>query len=599
MDSDAFVKDAPYGIGTVIYTDQQKNIKARIKKVFQMKSHKFRLHDIQYKMVLERLGPDKIFLLGDMDEILDKSIKEIWAELRSYISHDEWNRHRVLITISQQEITHGITTSYFTLADDVEQVIDILLTHLTVFLNRWKTLLLNDSFKLNVQVYSTTHTEMDNGLGSYLHHQDDDEEDEDEEDLDDELVGAAPDKPWIEVNPHWALIANQVTSGKVLGDGEQLAKRCLVFAFILAFFHANNINPDWEKLRKINVGKEADKLCAQRHLLQKYNEIIIRLDLKPPNGPHPLIRTVIKLCDTYECQIIILRFNQGQPVYYMYPGNFDMKRVHLYLYHDGRDWKAKEAHITAVKNLKRFMKLNGLESFCFACHKGRRTRSSPHATCTAATILNIARCESCYRFMWTDGMYKSTNVAYNLQEFCEKKTLRKCASCQIVARSDDCSTKHKSWCFYTILCTTCNRRFKGGSAKKHDCLYKHCPNCHLQILKTEYDEHICLVKGMSIQKKNFPFAFFTFSGSASQLEEYARPVIGVLMIETTKFEFLTLYFGSPGLLGQTILQSDVEEHLYGHEKFPYNLPIRNETKRVPNRYLLRQAYDLPETSLLR
>lgn len=595
-----FVKNAPYGKGTIIFNDADKNIVARIKKVAHQRNHRFRLHDISYKMVLETLGPDRIFLLSDMDEILEKAIKQIWSDLRGYISQDEWNRHRVLITISQQEITHGITTSYFTLADDVDQVIDLLLTHMSIFLNSWKTLLLNDSFKLGVQLYSTTHTENDNGLGSFLNHREE-ELDEDEEDIEDEeLVGAENVDSWIPLNPCWALIANQVTRGSVLGNGEQLAKRCLIFAFILGFFHANNLFPDWKELKHINNGNEGEKLCSQRCLLQKYNEIVLRLDIHPANGPHPLIKTVMKLCNTYNCQIIILRFNQSQPIHYMYPGNFDMTKLHIYLYHDGRDWKAKEPHITAICNLKRFFNLFGLVSFCFACHKGRKTRTSPHYTCTSANNLNIARCESCLRFLFTDGMYKSKNQAYNNLEFCEKDTLRKCAKCQLVCRSDSCTFKHKTWCFYTRPCIKCNYRFKGGSARSHDCLWKHCRSCHEHMLKADHPDHICVVKGMSVQQKNFPLAFVTFSGSASQMEENIRPTICALMIETTKFEFLTLYFGSPDLLGgSSVLQCEITEHLYGHEMFPFNLPIRSEQKGYSKRHLLRKCTDLPETSLLR
>lgn len=108
-----FVKNAPYAQETVIYED--KDVRAKVKKTKHLKTHYYKLSDILYRLIIEPKRSNQLILVKSTHSIIYNALKEIWAQLRSYIRQPDWHNHRVIFTICDKGIKSGIGISYYTL----------------------------------------------------------------------------------------------------------------------------------------------------------------------------------------------------------------------------------------------------------------------------------------------------------------------------------------------------------------------------------------------------------------------------------------------------------------------------------------------------
>lgn len=111
--ADEFVKNAPYQQETVVYEDR--DVRAKVKKTKHLKTHYYRLSDILYRLIIEPKRSNQLILVKSTHSIIYNALKEIWAQIRSYIQQPDWDNHRVIFTICREGIKSGIGISYYTL----------------------------------------------------------------------------------------------------------------------------------------------------------------------------------------------------------------------------------------------------------------------------------------------------------------------------------------------------------------------------------------------------------------------------------------------------------------------------------------------------
>ena len=313
--------------------------------------HRYSLEDLLFKTIIKRRG-NEIYLLKNVDNVLAACIQKIFMRLRDYVPKNEWHLHRVIFCVAARELTSGIQGAYYTLDTDVNDIINVLNSYLNAFLQSWKGLQLDNSFHLSCQVYSKNHTKKDQGNGIFQNGSDDDDASDgfEDDDDDDEMVGGNPEVKGhtkllkIEPSNSWGILTYHPSKSRkgarlnrIWGDRNQIKQRCLVLAFILAYFFQTHKNPHYKNLMHIQSPRVKERNKSLGYLHRMYQDVCEELDLRrtPNKLGHPLRATIKKLVEKWDCQVFVLKAHSNYPIYWAHPTIIvDISKVHIFLYHD-------------------------------------------------------------------------------------------------------------------------------------------------------------------------------------------------------------------------------------------------------------------------
>jgi hypothetical protein len=482
---------------------------------------------------------------------------------------------------------------------------------LTIFLQSYKNLPINNSFHVSCALWCKAHTNLVQNPAAL-----------DDNDL---LVGMANsqnNKIDINLKENWSFNLKKYQTQEDMFQG-----KCLVLQFLLAFYATNqkrneSVN-EWIDIKNIsNMKSKPKRTLACLRLLKLYEKVCDKHNLEDLNGYDingmKLKMTLRKLCHEFKAQVYVFQLCD-KTCFFQWPTIYKPDRPTILLYLHPKllsDDNNKAHHITSIKpgGHRQFIKALGIEFYCLCCHKVILGHSTPHTNCPAAKALELDRCNTCYRFKIVEKTTSKQNKTfisedsnYNLQ-FCqaEAELRRKCAECSMITQNDGCMIAHKLYCSYSFFCTTCQKRYRGfGAEKNHLCNEKLCTDCW-QPMPVNDRIHSCQVTSFRFPSKIKRLVVASFVASKTNLGQNHRPIVACAKIQNSqdKNVFETQFFGSRNLFGQNVIKGKEEKVIFDTREYEYKIHSGlalgpNKQVRKEQRLSVVSRDEEPELSLVR
>lgn len=394
-------------------------------------------------------------------------------------------------------------------------MVDRLLSMLNQFLQSYKDLKLNDTFKVYLKILSSQHSKLKRqyprlikkrkrGFGR-LH------------------VGAAKDQERF----YWAI---DVPNGSNKYPNI-FWNKCILTCFVLGLSQHENLkslNNDYLYMSLIQSKNDKKVNHAIKLLNKRLINLIILMNF-PREGPYDLLSTLESLHKNYKCQFFVFEdiVKTGSNLTIRIPDQYDSSLIPIFLFK-----KFDQEHIIFIKNINSFFKQNG--KTCLSCKKHFKSNFKHKCKVTES-------CFACHRF------YKSSDTFYHFKLnnfFCDRYTTKDqsslCSVCNITLYSNDCKKAHKRLCnskgFFGFKCLKCNKfSYRQGSLNSSQLKLLHicnktelCKHCH-QIKETD---HLCKLRLEKLSSFRTKLVFLNIEFYRESLSQNSNPVLATFFIET-------------------------------------------------------------------
>lgn len=498
---------------------ENNSLSISIEKTRHKKQTKFSFLDslFQIKITPKAEQTNNPLYFKDLLDILDKALKYIMRKLQGYFP-DNPNALSFL-TLYQDGMVNGLSTGGYSLAEESNELVDRLMQILYNFLLSDENLVVNNGFKIFVDVYSKDHQPKSSKTKILYKGKE----------TADESAVAPKSKNFWSIDPH----------PKVLKRCQFLVDKCLLIAIILG--HLQNLHHEQQleqstapaDLKQKPVGR-AGRAANKRSKFSYVAAINQKSPNKQRHGLNILFEEVKKFFDylqerkvsdadvgnldlvapvahdAYSCQLIIFS-GLNNEIEYMFPPTYDESLRPIYLLHP-----YKSNHIFMIKSLSVFFR-NAQKVSCFFCKNIYKTLNLNHFCSVRAC------CLACRRFFTRSHTVPSKIHSKNFCNGDKSLTtfLSTCKVCGVKLLNELCALYHKRHCGSKgnlgYKCQKCNKYFLRNKRftnvnefyRLHECGEKLCKTCKCYILSEDNDGHLCQMKKCNFILDSSSLVFLT------------------------------------------------------------------------------------------
>ena len=473
------VADEPFDQPKVVFRNDE--IKLTLERSKFKRQKTFRLDDFLFTGKIEVLTKGKqrpllMSLLDALKEGIEEAIRKLQA-LYDIDNSDEYKQ--IYITLSEAGIMSGLNTGNYSLSTDPEVISTHALHLLYNYLESFKKLRLNRSFKINFLVLSLPHAKERVKKGFQL----------------DKEGGRAN----VPVPQKIERTLFHIPTG-FPGCEEAFHLKCMLVAIVVAYskskYEQGSDIQMWRKMCGLQLN-HADKNSRQRkkragQIILKQVEELCQQTGVSLDGPHSLLHDAIKICNFLRAQLFI--FSKDSGLLKRVPEKFDPKLRPLLLLRvkNGPDADAVPYHLHVIKNFKSYCKQRKVAFICIACGKVNKKKGHTHM-CRQREM-----CYSCRRPYQLQDTFvtPATNKTVCIGRLRPEISVC-CPRCNVTSFTTDCLRRHKKECHKGYRCLTCGKYTHSNShhsthqkiAQVHRCKESWCLDCHKSV--PDVQEHLC------------------------------------------------------------------------------------------------------------
>ena len=385
---------------------------------------------------------------------------------------------------------NGINSGPVNMSLDTKEIIKRTMDRLHNYLRSHYSMLLTNSFKINIKVLSREHMAHRSLTAA---------------------VGNNSDHKGVLKTPLGYTSQEEAFSGQ-----------CCILSTLLAMelnsIRMGNISKFCNKnseafLKDINeFNVLTDKFAGEK--LQQEIERFFSMATSPKKEDGYELSSIMPHLSTFYNIQIHLFSSQGQSIKESsFPLKFDPTKEQVYLHHIRIGDKF---HLEVINDFGAFQR-EVKKYYCFYCDTS--VKSPPNRY--RHTCFNGKYCLCCKRKILTDTTWCLPKDKKNYCDSRAGEEFGECPKCNLTFKSLDCKKSHRvTECSRTFKCKECKMVVYAGAGRNgtamselHDCNEKQCKECKLYFIGT----HVCKLKESKVQKDWGKLSFLVFSYLKHQL----------------------------------------------------------------------------------